>query len=166
MRLTKTRLVISVLVVAGFLGAVYSYNTHNRIVQGNQADVSSTSSGSLQVSSSPNSQTISLDSPSQENSVSSTPDAQATSSTATSSPKQSTASSGGSSHYAEDLAIINGLSTQTTPMPNFDYGRPSPTLNVPPSPNCGSNSDSSYYADCMDSYCRTYPDTNVCASRL
>lgn len=50
----------------------------------------------------------------------------------------------------------------STPQPDFDDGRPAPTLNVPPSPSCGSSSDSSYYANCMDGYCRTYPDTPVC----
>lgn len=166
MRLTKIRLVISVLVVAGLLGAIYSYNTHHLITQNDQENTSYTSGGSLQVSSSPSSQTISLYSPSQENSVDPTLNAQANRSMGASSPNQSTTSSGGSAHYAQDVAIINGLSTQTTSMPNFNYGRPSPALNVPPSPNCGSNSDSSGYADCMDGYCRTYPGSSACLGGL
>lgn len=55
-------------------------------------------------------------------------------------------------------------STPSTPMPDFDYDRPTPTLQTPPQPSCG-NTDSSYYANCLDSYCRTSPDTSICSSR-
>jgi uncharacterized protein YkwD len=36
-----------------------------------------------------------------------------------------------------------------TPMPNFDYGRSSPSTQSTTQQNCGTNTDSSYYANCI-----------------
>lgn len=65
-----------------------------------------------------------------------------------------------------DSTSLSDLVTDYEPisMPTFD--RDSPTLQTPPSPSCGADAGSSYYANCMDSYCRSYPETPVCLSRL
>jgi uncharacterized protein YkwD len=57
-------------------------------------------------------------------------------------PTANTSTSG--SGYQYQLPEYN-----PTPMPDFDYGRSSPSYQSGTQQNCGSNTDSSYYANCV-----------------
>lgn len=57
-------------------------------------------------------------------------------------PTANTSVSGSGYHY--QLPEYN-----STPMPDFGSGRSSPSYQSPSQQNCGSNTDSSYYANCM-----------------
>jgi hypothetical protein len=68
-----------------------------------------------------------------------------------------------SSHF--DFSPYLNYQPASTGMPNYAESRPSPTFQVPPSPNCGANTDSSYYGNCVDVYCSNYPDSLYCLDR-
>ena len=163
MHLTKTRLTISVPLIAILLGALYCYNIPPRTKQVLQANTKSSFSGSLQVDSSPASSVYSICISACNNTV--TPQVENSSipkSTPTLSQDTSVNQNSGQSSAPINYGSL--YLSPSTPVPTFDYNRPSPTLSVPPSPSCGV-SDSSYYANCMDSYCNSYPDTSICLSK-
>lgn len=154
------------------LGGTASFATFSHINSKEQTSKNLTT-GSLSVTNNPNGQIIGVSSSNNLPSIciDSCDQTQAENSQTPSSPVGNNSSTNNTPRQATGSMTDHwwdqylSTPTQASSMPDFDYGRPSPTLNVPPNPNCGSTSDSSYYADCIDNYCRSYPDTNVCLSR-
>jgi cytoskeletal protein RodZ len=166
MRLTKIRIVVPTLLLAVAIVAVFGLSIRHGKDQATATEASYGSGSSLQVNAATSNQTISLYSPSTQNSTHTTSNTPTTTTAVTSSTStQSNTSLDNASIYAQEMAAINGLSTNTTSVPTFNNSNSAPTINVPPSPSCGNNSDSSYYADCMDSYCDNYPETSDCLDR-
>lgn len=159
MRLNKITLSILTLMLIGLAGALYSYNTYHNNKQVGSQENTPAGESTIRIDTSPNSQTIELYSPSTQNSNGATQGSQTTNKT----PPPSSYSQ--PTYHSANLEQYLPPSYSSTPMPSFDFGRSSPTLQVPPQPNCGANADSSYYANCMDAYCRSYPYSSYCLNR-
>lgn len=159
MRLNKIRLLISTLMLIGLIGTVYSYNTYHNNKQVGYQENKTGGESTIKIDTSPNNQIIELYSPTSQNSNGATQGSQTT-------KKSPPASSYNQPTYrSTNLGQYLPPDYSSTPMPNFDYGRPSPAFQPPPQPNCGANVDSSYYANCMDAYCRSYPSSSYCLNR-
>jgi hypothetical protein len=155
LRAARNRFMIiaSTLLTILAVGAVYSFyggnNKHSSLQEN-----SSSGGSSIGIDNGQSNQTIQLYSPTQKGSDQQAPSNPAEgSSTIYRSP----------TYHDANLGQYLPPDYSSNPLPTTNSS--STTLQVPPQPNCGGNADSSYYANCMDAYCYSYPSTSVCIGR-
>lgn len=161
MRHKEIRLVLSGTLLVGLVVALYGYNTHKPRTQTIQSEHSTLPTGSVRVVTDPDNQSLSVSeqsasstgsmivvagqdsqplsiySDSKQNNASST--VPTTSSSKVIRPSYTRNSTTGYYTGINNLVPYYG----GTPMPDFDFGRPSPTLEMPPT-QCVKQVDSSY----------------------